>query len=193
MNSQITLPPLQANVITSPDGTEGTNPSYVSRLTRLWWGFMTTLVQWVNAQDQTFTPPFAAGNFIAIGGGGSWTVSGLSYTSYNVSLGGNPPGRMNVTLYINPGAGSKIAGAPTALNVLLPSAVNGVSYQVAEALVLPCMIFDNSLTPIVGKCTLSSGATFLVIQKLDESAFAASPVTGSGVSLEVDFKVTPLP
>lgn len=192
MNSQLSLPPLQANVITSPDGSEGLNPSFVSRLTRLWWGFMTTLVQWVNNQDQTFTPPFDAGNFIAIGGGGSWTVSGTNY-SYNLSLGGNPPGRMNVTLFINPGVGSKIAGAPTALNVLLPSAVNGVQYQVAEGLEVPCFLYDNSLTPIVGKCVLSNGATFLVFQRLDGSAFTASPVTGSGVSCDVNFKVTPAP
>lgn len=193
MNSQLTLPPIQANVVTSPDGTEGVNLTFVSRLTRLWWGFMTTLVQWVNAQDQTFTPTFSAGDFVSIGGGSSWTVSALSYAAYNISIGGNPPGRMNVTLYINPGAGSVIAGAPTALNVALPADVNGVQYQVAEAGERPCFLYDNSITPIVGKAVLSSGATFLIFQRLDGSAFTASPVTGSGVSCDLNFKVTPAP
>jgi hypothetical protein len=119
---------------------------------------------------------FDAGNFLAVGGGNSWTVAEADQVTYAYKLNGRI---MRLAFAIN---ATDVGGTPTQLTIAVPG-----GFTCSIQLVQPLRTFDAG-TDGFGICYATVSGTVIVIQKIS-GAFTATTSDNTTIQGTIDVPV----
>ncbi len=136
----------------------------------------------VNADAQALgrwtTPTFADGDFLAVGGGNTWTLAAGDVDAYQYMRTGDKT--MTVNFYLS---STTVGGTPTTLTIAIPN-----SYVAADSALASCYLVDNGGTAETGVCKVDAAGTVIEIEQIDGAAFGASTNT-TDVRGQITFEI----
>lgn len=157
---------------------------------RIWSAWFTSVAEQLSGvgQSQLYltTPGFSAADFTALAGG-TWTVTSPAVRSFSTRLSGDTL-QVNLKISHNANKSAYVTGASVKfLQIALPQRSEG-PYLISEESQAPCLIYDNSNTPVLGIADTAPGFNTISFQRADGAFLADSSgvgALGTGVTVQM--------